>query len=166
MARGLVYTAAQEDLEVIKDAYNPNTLRWDDYGVDSTVAMIFWARDFNQTALSDGNIPNPLNLTGFHANGISEIALYNNAGGNPTLFQCLNVVPVPALNPARQPGTDILSWVTSDLNFTPTLQRSTSLGPTASWQTVTNALVITGLTSTVTVPAPGTGTVFYRLQIL
>ncbi|HVV00452.1 MAG TPA: LamG-like jellyroll fold domain-containing protein, partial [Verrucomicrobiae bacterium] len=96
-SRGLHYSKSFADLEVLNDGNNPDTLRWDANGVDSTVNMIFWARDFNESALSSGNVPNPLNLSGFHANGFSQISLYNGVGSNPTLFDG-DLVPMPALN--------------------------------------------------------------------
>ena len=85
-------------------------------------------------------------------------------GGNPTLFEA-GLVPVPKLTFRQSQGTNTISWVTSDLFYTPVLQTSTSLDPAASWATVTNAPVISGLTNTVNVPVPSSGAQFYRLKV-
>ena len=163
-SRGLVYTQAFDDLEVLHDANNPNTLRWDVNGVDSTVNMIFWARDFNQTALTSGSVPYPLDLSGFHANGFAQLILYNGVGANPTLFYG-NLVPTPGLSIHQQNQTTRISWVTSDSFYAPVLQTSSALGPSAVWTLVTNPPAITGLTNVVTLPA-ATGAQFFRLKVL
>ena len=162
--RGVLYTNAATHLRVLYTVNNPYDIRWDVNGVDSTVNMLLWARDFSNTALPNGNLPDPLNLTGFHVNGISEVILFNGVGGNPTLFEA-GLVPVPKLTFRQSQGANTISWVTSDLFYVPSLQTSTSLDPAASWATVTNAPVISGLTNTVTVPVPSSGAQFYRLKV-
>jgi hypothetical protein len=164
-SRGLVYSQSFDDLEVLDDANNPNTLRWDVDNVDSTVDMIFWARDFNQTALTSANIPDPLNLSGFHANGFAQIILFNGVGENPELYYG-NLVPMPGLSIQQQQLTNAVSWVTSDSFYTPTLQTTFALAPNAVWTDVTNPPVVLGLTNIVTIPATNHGAQFFRLKLL
>ncbi|MGH8024258.1 MAG: hypothetical protein ACRED1_11785, partial [Limisphaerales bacterium] len=132
-----------------------------------TVNMTFWARDFSETALPNGNMPNPLNLTGFHnGDSFAQIILYNGTGGNPTLFTG-NLVPMPTLNiTPGQTGTNLLWWVTSDATYTSVLQSSTNLNAGSGWQTVTNAPVVSGLTNSVALPQSATPNQFFRLKIL
>ncbi|MBC8094257.1 MAG: hypothetical protein H7Y43_00450 [Akkermansiaceae bacterium] len=164
-SRGLTYTRAFNDLRVLRDANNPNELRWDMDGVDSTVSLILWARDFSKTALMSGNIPNPLNLSGFHADGFAQIILFNKVGQNPTLFTG-NLVPFCDLKFQRQQNTNTLSWVTSDTYYVPLLQTTYALGSNAVWSTITNAPVLQGLTNIVTLPATNNGGQLFRLKIL
>ena len=164
-ARGLTYSRSFDDLEVLQDNNNPHTLRWDMDGVDSTVNLLFWARDFTHTALTSANIPFPLNLTGFHANGFAQAILFNGVGANPELFYG-DLVPVCDLAFQHQQQTNTLSWVTTDNFYTPTLQTSFALGPNAAWTTVTNAPVTLAMTNIVTLPATNHGAQFFRLKIL
>jgi hypothetical protein len=164
-SRGLVYSKSFADLQVLHDANNPNTLRWDANGVDSTVNMLFWARDFTQTALTSGNVPNPLDLSGFHANGFSQVILFNGVGQNPELFYG-DLVPMPALNFSRQQNTNLISWSTSDAFYQPTLETTSEIGPNAVWTPVTNAPVASGLTNLLTIPATNNGSRFFRLKVL
>ncbi len=164
-SRGLVYKKSFTDLEVLNDNNNPHTLRWDANGVDSTVSMIFWARDFSDTALASGNVPYPLNLSGFHANGFSQITLYNAVGQNPTLFYA-DLVPQPALSIQKHQTTNTISWVTSDAFYAPQLQTSSSLSSNAVWTDVTNAPLHLGLTNLVSLPSTNTGAHFFRLNVL
>ena len=164
-SRGLVYSRSFDDLEVRHDANNPHTLRWDMNGVDSTVNMIFWARDFTQTALTSGSVPAPLNLSGFHANGFAQIILFDGVGANPELYYG-DLVPIPTLSFWQQQRTNTISWVTSDSFYAPQLQSAFSLGPNAVWTAVTNPPVALGLTNVVTLPATNSGAQFFRLKVL
>jgi hypothetical protein len=164
-SRGLSYSRSFDDLEVLQDNNNPHTLRWDMNGVDSTVNLLFWARDFNHTALTSANVPFPLNLTGFHANGFAQVILFNGVGANPELFYG-DLVPVCDLAFRQQQQTNILSWVTSDNFYTPTLQSTFALGPNAAWTSVTNAPVTLAMTNIVTLPATNRGAQFFRLKVL
>ncbi len=164
-SRGLVYSKSFGDLQVLHDGINPDTLRWDAYGVDSSTAMIFWARDFNQSALSGGNVPSPLNLSGFHANGFAQIILFNAVGGNPTLFYG-DLVPLPDLKLEQLGHTNQVSWMTSDSFYLPKLQTKFSLDPNALWTDVTNVPVSQALTNIVTLPATNGGGQFFRLKVL
>jgi hypothetical protein len=164
--RGLVYSEPYEDFEVLYTSYNPYELRWDAGEVDSTVDMTFWARDFSNTALPNGNMPNPLNLTGFHGgDDFAQIIFYNAADGGATLWYA-NLVPIPFLNITPQgSGTNLIWWLTSDATLTPTLQSATNLTPASVWKNVTNEPVVSGLTNSVTLPVSTTA-MFYRLQVL
>jgi hypothetical protein len=164
-SRGLVYTRSFNDLEVLEETYNPHTLRWDMDGVDSTVDLIFWARDFTDTALKSVTVPNPLDLSGFHSNGFSQVSLFNGIGLNPTLFYG-ELVPLPSLSLRQQQNTDIVSWVTTDTYYTPQLETSFSLGPNAVWMNVTNVPVQQGLTNILTLPKTNSGAQFFRLKVL
>lgn len=164
-SRGLFYSASFEDFEVVYSVNNPNELRWDDDGVDSTVDMIFWARDFTDTALPNDNMPDPLNLTGFHnGESFAQIILFDGVGENPELFYG-NLVPMPVLSIAPEPpGSSVLSWVTSDATYTNQLQATANLNTGAIWQNVANSPVTSGLTNSVTVPNLGQQR-FFRLQL-
>lgn len=164
-SRGLVYSKSFDDLEVLDDTSNPHTLRWDADGVDSTVDMIFWARDFTDTALTSGNVPNPLNLSGFHANGFAQVILFNGVGSNPELFYG-DLIPLPALNLQQSQQTNNVSWVTSDASYAPQLQTSPGLGPNAVWTNITNSPALQGLTNIVTLPTTNGGAQFFRLKVL
>ena len=164
-SRGLTYTQSFDNLDVLDDGDNPDTLRWDVPGVDSSVTMTFWARDFSQTALTSGNVPFPLNLSGFHTDGFAQISLFNAVGDNPTLFYG-NLTPMPTLCLRQQQHTNTISWVTSDTFYTPTLQSACSLAPNAVWTDVTNSLLTFGLTNIVTLPATNSGAQFFRLKVL
>ncbi|HEX4121020.1 MAG TPA: LamG-like jellyroll fold domain-containing protein [Verrucomicrobiae bacterium] len=165
-SRGLVYSASFEDFEVLDEVNSPNELRWGAANLDSTVGMIFWADDLTSTALANGDMPNPLNLTGFHSGeSFSQIFLINGNGENPTLFMG-DLVPMPTLNITPQPGTNVIWWVTSDATYTPVLQSTTSLTGGSDWQTVTNAPVTLGLTNSVALPESAPADQFFRLKIL
>lgn len=165
-SRSLTYSRSFANLEVLQDGSNPSTLRWDANGVDSSVNMIFWARDFSKTALIDGSIPDPLNLTGFHGgSSFAHVILFRAGNGNPELFYG-NLVPMPNLNFEVQGNTNKLWWVTSDLSYSPILQTTTNLADSAEWQVVTNVPTLQGLTNTVRLPVNSTGAQFFRLKVL
>jgi len=162
-SRGLLYTKSFEDFEVDDTTYNPNELRWDAGAVDSTVDLTWWARDFSNTALASGNMPNPLDLTGFHSGSdFAQIVLYNPANSGATLWYG-NLEPMPVLNITPQSrGTNLLWWVTSDASYTNLLQSATNLTAVAGWRTLTNQPVVSGLTNFVLMPATA-GNQFFRL---
>jgi hypothetical protein len=163
-SRGLVYSRSFADLEVLADNNNPHTLRADANGVDSTVNMIFWARDFTHTALASGSVPFPLNLSGFHADGFAQIILYNGVGGNPTLFYG-DLVPLCDPRLAKQNQTNTLSWVTSDTFYAPAVEAASSLGANGGWTALTNQPALLGLTNLLALPATNSAQ-FYRLRLL
>lgn len=171
-SRGLFYTNSFEDFEVLDTAQNPYALRWIASGVDSTVDMTFWARDFSKTALASGSMPSPLNLTGFHpeagnsatADNFAELFFYNAAASDATLWYA-DLVPVPNLNiTPLSPGTNQIWWATSDATYTNKLQSASSLATGSTWQTVTNAPDVTGLTNSVALPDSGQAK-FFRLKV-
>jgi len=127
--------------------------------------MTFWARDFSQTALPNGNVPSPLNLTGFHnSDDFSQIIFYNNNGENPTLWMG-NLVPIPALNiTPLTPGSNLVWWLTSDATYTNVLQSSTNAASASGWQSMTNTPSISGVTNSIAVPATNRAG-FYRLLV-
>ena len=173
-SRGLTYNAPAADFDVSHDFINPDTLRWDDNAVDASVNMTFWARDFTLSALPNGSMPNPLNLSGFHLTAgagtysgltsFAQIILSDGANGGATLFYA-DLVPVPGLNLQQQTGTNVLSWVTTDATYTPVIQTATNL-TAATWQTVTNLPLTLGTTNLLRFPPPNAGTRFYRLKVL
>jgi len=120
------------------------------------VTMIFWARDFSNTALTSDAIPSPLNLAGFHANGIVEIGFYN--GG---LIFNGNLVPSPTLRLQHNGSTNALAWENHDTAYNTLLQSAGSLnGP---WTTVTNP--VPAISNRVDVIETSQTNKFYRLLV-
>jgi len=162
-SRGVLYTGTA-GLRVMANASNPHEFRWDVNGVDSTVNMILWARDFTKTALSSSAMPDLLNFSGFHQPGgsFARISLFNSVQGT---IASNDLIPVPTLQFTRGVGTNKISWTTSDTTFPSVLQKSTVLGPGAIWTDVMNPPVLNGLTNIVSVPADTNSSAFFRARV-
>jgi hypothetical protein len=149
---------------VMANANNPHEIRWDINGVDSTVNLILWARDFTKTALPSSAMPPILNFSGFHQAGgsFARIHLFNSVQG--TIASC-DLVSVPTLQLMRRLGTNHVSWITSDTTFPSILQKATVLGAAGNWADVTNPPVLNGLTNTVSMPEGSDPNVFFRARV-